>query len=1095
MLKYLLTATLLTAANAFAQIPYIDSKEMLTKGIELYDKGEYKKAIEQYQQIHECDTNYALARYETILALTADKAYEEAKAVAKDGLKLRDANKREYMLALGAAYDYLKQTDSAIAVYDSLARKNPNDHQPVFELGIIYLRQENYDKALSYFQRSLRINPNHYTSHYMTGLCYALQGRLSESFIALECSLLMTSNEKTAKKSISVISSLTTQTDEMVKFYKDKKEQYSHPLFDEIDQIVNSKIALSKDYKLKISINDDIFRQSQVIVEKLKYDPDDTNFVMQFYVPLLTDVFKNDMFEAFTLLQYSGYGFENVDNLTKKKSKEITEVKGVVFPYFTKIQETRELNYAKRQNAPERYHYYPGDNLIVVGNNAKNGKNTVLSGDVTVYRGDHNIHSKGLYDDGGMKNGWWNYYYSTGELKSKEYFDHGKRIDSAFVYYDNGNLKDITIRDKEGEAKEEFEFDRAGWLSYRKKVLPGDIIEEWSYFPNGQMEYDEKYNKKKLVDGDYTIFYSNGKVKKKVSYQGGQISGPNKMWFENGRLREDCNFVAGKLDGTYSLYYENGRLKEKSTYKNGKQEGIEEKYDEKGRLTDKYVYENGKTVEMYRYNPGGMEYAVMKVSKNAPYYIKYVNEEGKTLVEKEDKGGIFVYKIFHANGNLAVEQKLNEEGKRDGLITFYSETGSKNEETNYKDGLLEGKSVLYYRYGKTKQEANYVNDQLDGYFKNYHPNGTLKSEGWYKAGKRQGPWKLYYINGKLETEQYYVDDVLTGNSKEYNINGEIEDKYFHDHGLVYSHVCYDTAGHAIDSIFYNPASAICKTTHLAANPQVKELEYGVKNGAYNGEFTRRYLDGTISEKSNFKDGKRNGECIERFHDGKLRLKGTYASGIKTGKWEYYNEDGLLSFDETYKEDGNTDVSTIYSGGEIKRIVYGDSATVYYGDPGRIALILYYDDGNVISYTHEGKDGKLLPPVKVKYTTAITAYYSNGQKSAELQLEQYLFKGGMAIYYSDGKLSENINYDTNFLADGPRNRFNATGKPILETFYKDDEESGMKKTYDKDGNQLLSANYYYGVLNGPMLKTDAKTHETHAYYYHFGRLTSVRNEVK
>ncbi len=244
----------------------------------------------------------------------------------------------------------------------------------------------------------------------------------------------MTDNATNAKKSISVLDGLTEQTDEVVKLYHEKKEQYSHPLFDDIDQIVNSKVALSSDYKLKISLNDNIFRQSQVIMEKLKYDPNDTNFVMQYYVPMLVDVYKNDLVEPLLLLKYSGYGFENVDALAKKKSKEIDDVKKIVFPYFTKIQSTRELNSVKRQKAASRYHYYPKENLIIIGDAITNGSSNDLAvGDVELFRNNHTMRGKGHYDNLGKQDGWWTYYYTTGELKSKEHYAHGNLIDTTFA--------------------------------------------------------------------------------------------------------------------------------------------------------------------------------------------------------------------------------------------------------------------------------------------------------------------------------------------------------------------------------------------------------------------------------------------------------------------------------------------------------------------------------------------------------------------------------------------------------------------------------------------------------------------------------------
>ena len=1097
MHKYIfLAASLLLTLQAQAQIPYIDSKEVLTKGVEFYQNGDYKKSIEQYRQVHECDTNYASAVYEQVLSSIADSAYETAKELAYAGLNLPDCDKRGFLLNLGAIYDYLGKTDSSMMIYDSVIRMCPNDHQPWYEEGVIFFKKKEYDKALPYFQHSLRINPNHFASHYLLGMTYMFQGRLSEGFIALESSLLMTDNAATAKKSISLINSITVETDEVVKCYHEKNERYSHPLFDDIDQLVNSKLALSGDYTLKMSLNDNIFRQSQVIMEKLKYDPADTNFVMQYYVPLLADLFKNDMIEAFILFKYSGYGFENVDNLAKKKSKEIDEVKQIVFPYFGKIQATRELNYNKRQKAVERYHYYPKDNLIVVGTMTTNGKDDIIKGDAEMFRTNHTLRSRGRYNDKGEKEGWWTDYYAVGGIRSREYYANGVERDSSFNYYTNGNLSMITIRDREGVAKAEYDFSSKGWLSGTKKRVTDKIIEERSFFSNGQQELVETYDDRRVSDGRYTIYYANGKPKKEVAYVSGEMSGPVKTWYENGQLNEEAIFARGKLDGRYLEYYDNGHKKEESTYKNGKEDGESQKYDEDGHLTDKFIYRNGRLQEMDKFTPGGRLYGVLKLSDDVPYYIKYTNDDGAVMLEKEDKSGIYEYRHFYANGNPAAALKIDDQGMRHGLETFYFETGAKSEETFYKNGSLEGTSTTYFKNGKVREEENYVNNLRDGYFKTYYSNGILKSEGWYKEGKAQGPWKYYNINGKLEDERYLLNDKITGIYKDYNINGELVNKYYYDDGELTAHTCFDTLEHKTDSVFYNPTAGSYKFSHWPKSLGLNEWQYSLKYGNMNGPYVSKYVNGALQEQSYFNDGKRDSILMEYYPDGKIQYKGSYKDGGKIGKWEYYDETGALLREEHFNNTGSLegrlnhyDCNVLYASYNYKN-GNKDSAQIYYGENGRTAFVMYYDKGDFIGYSYEGKDGKLLPQIKAKNGTAkFTTYYSNGQKSGEGEVVQNFLTGPFNVYYSDGKPAAERVYNSMGI-DGKLKRYGTNGKVLYEVDYKDDEEMGVERSYDKDGNLLIAAGYYYGVLNGPAVVTDPVTHTTSTRYYHYGRLTSI-----
>lgn len=1096
MYRHLILAiTILLSLNSEGQIPYIDSKDLLTRGVELYQQGDYKKSIDLYTQVNECDTNYATAVYEEVLSLEADSSFEAAKKLGWSGLKLQNIDRRKMFLAIAAAYDYLQNPDSALVIYDSVMKLFPNDNQPYYEEGILYFRKKLYDKALGYFQRSLIMNPNHFNSHYMSGTIYALQGRLSEALIAYETSLLMTQNADLAKKSISLISSITDETDEVVKLYHNKGEQYNDPIFDEIDQLVNSKLALSKDYKLKIGINDNIFRQLQVVIEKLKYDPADTSFVMQYYVPLLTDIYSKDMFESYLLLAFSDYGFESVDNLAKKKSKEIAEVKNIIFPYFNKIQSTSELNYNKRLKTTAKYHFYPSENLIVIGNAADNGKEQYVTGDVTMLRSNHTLLAKGHFNDAGKKDGKWTRYYSSGVISSKEFYVNDNERDTSYSYYGNGNLSRISTRDKDGNVNAEYEYNYSGWLSEVRRKLSDKIVEETSYYLNGQKEVTIIYEGGNIKDGNYTFYHKNGKAKKQCITKDGKFSGAVKVYFDNGTLNEEANYTKGTLDGPYVSYYESGQLKEKYSYNNGKEDGPYEEYYENGKLSEKGIYNKGKKDELTKYSKTGKIYAVMSLGSNIPVKIKFTDEDNKVIFNEENKKGLYNYRLFYPSGNKSVDMKISDKGYRDGSLTFYYNTGAKSEVSNYKEGNLEGTSISYYKDGKVKDEEHYANDHLDGYYKSYYNNGTIQQEGWYKEGKKQGLWKYYYVNGKLKNEKYFLNDEFNGYYKDYNTNGEMTDKYMYSYGSVVAHACYDTTGALTDSIVYNRGNGHYKFTYCQSKP-LAIMEYGTKYSLIDGPFIIRYANDAIREQSFFKNDYKDSLSISYYPDGTLHSKGLFINGNKVGKWEYYNEVGELTLEENYDKNGYLDGKKKGYACKSLHVEYNlkkgsrDGAQNYYGENGRIAFILFYDDGDLTGYTYEGKDGKMLPTIKVKNGTAnILTYYSNGQKSGEANFEQNMINGTLRIYYSNGQLAEERNLK-GFDLNGPFKRYNPDGKLVYDLTYKDDEAEGIERSYDKDGNLIISASYNTGDYNGPTIVTNASTKKTSTYNYHYGQLTSV-----
>lgn len=1096
LIKYLAVCLFANNVASAQQIPYIDSREVLLNGIDLYKKDDYKKAIEEFAKVHECDTNYALAMYEKVLAYQADTNYKMAKETALEALNLHGTNKREVTLALAASYDYLKQRDSAHFYYEKLANTYPNDNQPWYERGVVWFKQEQYDKAVSFFQRSLMLNPLHFRSHYMLGMTYALQGRLSEAFIALEASLLATQNAELAKQSITTLTNITEGIDEAARLYREKKEAYSNPLFDEIDELVNAKLALDKKYKLKMDLSDNIFRQSQLIMEKLVYNPTDSNFVMQYYVPLLAELYNKDLFEGYMLLLFSGYNYDNVNALAKKKSSAVDEARGVVFPYLARIQSTRELNVAKRKNAEAIYHFYNSDNFYVVGRSVQKDDKKTYVGDVAFYNSSHTLLANGHHNNNGNRDGWWNTYYAQGNIKSREFYKDGTATDSSYLYFATGILGKVQLRDSQGEITKEFVFNEAGWLNeVRTRPSGNKSVNEDTYFSNGVKQMSLVYDDGNLRDGAYTINYKSGNKKSAFTLQNGKYSGKYIIYHDNGRVSEDVNYEKGNMDGAYIAYYESGVLKEKSNYSNGKAEGAFEEYYDDGKLSEKGEYRKGVKTDITRYTRDGKVYATFRCKTNGkPTSIKEMDEDGKTVYSAEDNGGLVYYELYYLNGVKYADIRLNDNGNKEGLITDYYNTGAKNSEAYYKDGIAEGMSTYWYYDGKKMSEVNYTNGEADGYYTSWHANGNLQREGWYKNDKRQGLWKYYHLNGKLRMEMYFLNDKYDGWYKEYNINGDLENKYLFDNNVPIGHVCYDTAGRLTDSVYFTSNNMQISVSHWAPAVGLKDLEYYIKNSNSEGKSTRKFITGKIKEENNFAGGNKTGMCTEYYPNGNITCKGLYKDHNRNGVWAFYDWMGNLEHEGEYK-DGNSDGKhkQYCSKQLITEYNYKngtkDGLQTYYSSNGKIALVLYYDHGDITGYTHEGKDGKLLPEIKIKKGVgSVVAYYADGTKSAELTVKDYLLKDDLKLYHTNGKVAEERHYTTTGL-NGAYKRYNADGSIMYECSYKDNECDGEERIYGSNNTVMMAVNYYYGVFHGPATIADATGKKT-TYNYRYGQLIST-----
>lgn len=113
---------------------------------------------------------------------------------------------------------------------------------------------------------------------------------------------------------------------------------------------------------------------------------------------------------------------------------------------------------------------------------------------------------------------------------------------------------------------------------------------------------------------------------------------------------------------------------------------------------------------------------------------KKVEQETETAIEEEDlveiKDGVFT-KYYPGKKAIEFQGRQDEEGLRDGIWLFYSESGIELSMTNYEHGIRQGHSIVKY------------------------PNGSIHYTGTYKDDKPAGIWKTYDATGKVVNVKDY----------------------------------------------------------------------------------------------------------------------------------------------------------------------------------------------------------------------------------------------------------------------------------------------------------------------------------------------------
>jgi uncharacterized protein len=120
------------------------------------------------------------------------------------------------------------------------------------------------------------------------------------------------------------------------------------------------------------------------------------------------------------------------------------------------------------------------------------------------------------------------------------------------------------------------------------------------------------------------------------------------------------------------------------------------------------------------------------------------------------------YKIFHDNGNLAMEHTYTN-GTLNGLEKIYHEDGTLSAELPLKDGDYHGHFVYYYPDGKVKQRGYYKEDVIVGEVCTYYRSGQTQECVTMKDNLENGAFREYSPEGVLTKKGNYI--TLQGEKK------------------------------------------------------------------------------------------------------------------------------------------------------------------------------------------------------------------------------------------------------------------------------------------------------------------------------------------
>ena len=200
-----------------------------------------------------------------------------------------------------------------------------------------------------------------------------------------------------------------------------------------------------------------------------------------------------------------------------------------------------------------------------------------------------------------------------------------------------------------------------------------------------------------------------------------------------------------------------------------------------GKKTDKWMvwYNDGTKKQEGTFNDDGRRDGLWT------YWDKSNGKEykGKVEVSFED-GGVIGTMIYEGGGflwypnNEIKSYNSYKNGTLDGLFTRWRVNGVKEREGSFKDGKKNGKWTEWYDNGQKIYEGNYKgldkwgDPQLDGLYTGWYDNGQKRSYGTYNVGEKDGKWTYWYKNGQKMDEEIYKDGELI-TEKKWNKDGSV----------------------------------------------------------------------------------------------------------------------------------------------------------------------------------------------------------------------------------------------------------------------------------------------------------------------------------
>lgn len=320
---------------------------------------------------------------------------------------------------------------------------------------------------------------------------------------------------------------------------------------------------------------------------------------------------------------------------------------------------------------------------------------------------------EGLYRND-LKNGYWKYYQSNGNLIRVEKWVNGELQEAA------QEVAKVDIKRKIDPQTGKLAFKGAYQNGvptgvHRFYNAEGEVVEAKIY-DRGTLLFEGIVDEEGRKQGPWKHFYPDGALKAEGAYRNDEKYGPWKYFYPDGSLEQEGSYLRGLPDGFWVWYHPNGQEWREEEYVMGKEDGPSLEYDKEGQIIAQGEYIEGEKEGPWKFklNDYREEGAYFEGRRQGSWRHYQLSPEAEQLIfEGLYENGVpqGLHQYFWPNGQLRRRGQYRN-GRKDGIWEYFNKEGlrilsiqySEGEETHY-----DGKKINYgrrYRREMAQEQEN-----------------------------------------------------------------------------------------------------------------------------------------------------------------------------------------------------------------------------------------------------------------------------------------------------------------------------------------------------------------------------------------------------